>query len=193
MSKKASIRRSARRRSVLSIIASLLIGSAVLRVAFNADMALATGNEGEDSSGAVMCTDSDTPEGLMLALQEREARVSARETQLADRLQALAVVEAELEEKRVALVEAEASLAATLALADSAAEDDLARLTQVYENMKPEDAAALFTEMDPVFSAGFLARMRPELAAAVMTNLDPELAHIISVVLAGRNATVPTE
>ncbi|WP_306456516.1 MotE family protein [Flavimaricola marinus] len=140
-----------------------------------------------------VCGPEDTPAALIEALQEREARVVAREARIADRMQAMAVAEAEIEEKIAELTEAEDSLAALLALANSAAEDDLNRLTAVYENMKPQDAAALFEAMEPAFSAGFMGRMRPESAAAIMTNLESQTAYLISVVLAGRNANAPTE
>ena len=88
---------------------------------------------------------------------------------------------------------AEAKLASTLALADNAAENDLARMTSVYENMKPKEAAALFEEMSPDFAAGFLGRMRPDAAAAIMAGLSAPTAYTVSVVLAGRNASAPTE
>jgi flagellar motility protein MotE (MotC chaperone) len=78
-----------------------------------------------------------------------------------------------------------------LALADGAAEDDLVRLTAVYEAMKPADAAALFQTMAPEFAAGFLGRMRAEAAAAVISGMTPESAYSISVLIAGRNALVP--
>ena len=50
-----------------------------------------------------------------------------------------------------------------------------------------------FEEMTPEFAAGFMARMRPDTAAAVMAGLEPATAYSISVVIAGRNARVPTE
>ena len=78
-----------------------------------------------------------------------------------------------------------------MAYADTAAEGDLARLTAVYENMKPKDAAALFEEMDPDFAAGFLGRMRADSAAGIMAGLSPPVAYSVSVLLAGRNANVP--
>ncbi len=49
---------------------------------------------------------------------------------------------------------------AEASLADVAAENDLQSLTQVYENMKPKDASALFEEMSPEFAAGFLGLAR---------------------------------
>ena len=105
--------------------------------------------------------------------------------------QALALAEEQIEARLAALVAAEEDLAATISVADSAAEEDIARLTAVYENMKPKDAAALFEEMAPEFAAGFLGRMRPDAAGAVMAGLDPKTAYTISVLLAGRNADVP--
>jgi len=57
--------------------------------------------------------------------------------------------------------------------------------------MKPRDTAALFSEMAPGFAAGFLGIMRPDSAAAIMTELEPQTAHLISVMLAGRNASAP--
>ena len=82
-------------------------------------------------------------------------------------------------------------LRATLAKADQAAEKDIARLTSVYENMKPAQAAPLFEAMEPSFAAGFLSRMRPDAAAGILANVDPQAAYTISVLIAGQNASVP--
>jgi flagellar motility protein MotE (MotC chaperone) len=104
---------------------------------------------------------------------------------------ALDLAEAAITARLADLATAEADLKATLSLADGAAENDLARLTAVYESMKPADAAALFTAMAPEFAAGFLGRMRPETAAAVLSGMAPETAYSISALIAGRNALVP--
>ena len=180
----------------MPFIVGLFAISAGIRAAIGADAALAV-----DATQEMMqpvaeletCGPNDTPASLLAALQAREERVAARELQLEDRTQALRVIEAEISEKIDALAQAEASLTAVLAIADTAAENDLSRLTAVYENMKPQDAAALFEQMEPAFSAGFMGRMAPEAAALIMTNLAPETAHLISVVLAGRNASAPVE
>ena len=88
---------------------------------------------------------------------------------------------------------AEEELRAVLALADGAAEGDLARLTAVYESMKPKDAIPLFEKMAPEFAAGFLGRMRPDAAGAILSGLPPDSAYSISAILAGRNATAPQD
>ena len=193
----AGVRRKSR--GVLPVIAVLLVTSAVVRIVGGAGPVLAEelatpAPAPTPEATPVMATETSMlPDELIAALQAREARVADREARLADRLQALRVAEMEIEEKLVALEEAEESLAALLALASSAAENDIARLTQVYENMKPQDSAALFQTMEPAFSAGFIGRMQPEAAAAIMSNIEPETAYLISVILAGRNANAPTE
>lgn len=183
-----------RGRGALLAIALLLGGAAVLRLAHGIGEAAAMIGSGSESPSAPAppATEIDPP-ALLAALRAREARVEERERALAARMQALALVEGEIGRRLAALEAAEARLSATLALAARAAEDDLARLTAVYEAMKPQDAAALFAEMAPEFAAGFLARMRPDAAAAVMAGLPPRLAYTISVLLAGRNAAVPRE
>lgn len=181
-----------RGRGTLHLIAGLLIASAIVRISAQAGPALAQGTDAPDEP------EMDAPpavetDALLAAFQAREARLVAQETQLRDRLQALRVAEVEIEEKLQALRAAEEALSATIALAETASETDLAQLTTVYENMKPKDAAALFEEMTPRFAAGFLGLMRPDAAAQIMTELEPETAYSFSVVLAGRNANVPTQ
>lgn len=188
----------------LFVIATFLIGSAVLRVGNEAGQAMAK----EQPLGSVLSGQDDmadsvvTPQTceppedlrrLMTAFEERETRIETQERALRNRLQALSVADAQVSEKLAALERAEESLKATIALAEVAAEDDLSRLTTVYETMKPKEAAALFEEMDPEFAAGFIGRMRPEIAAGVLAGLSPTAAYTISVVLAGRNAEVPKQ
>jgi len=176
---------------VLPLLAALFLVSGIVRLGLGATAVLANGPEPDLAAVPPGCTAPGAD--LLAAFAERESRLAARETQVADRQQALNVAEVEVAQKLAELVAAETSLAATLALAETAAEDDLGRLTAVYEAMKPQEAAALFQAMAPEFAAGFLGRMRPEPAAAIMAGLDPTTAYSISVILAGRNANVPTE
>ncbi|WP_400085159.1 MotE family protein [Yoonia sp. R78084] len=187
-------RRKKRGLGVLQVITCLLVASAVLRLATEVGPAMA--NEGTDVSveeANVPAADTGATDSLLSALQARERRMTEREAQLTARMEALRVAEEEIDQKLEQLVAAEARLSATIALADTAAESDLAQLTTVYENMKPREAADLFAQMPPRFAAGFLGLMRPDAAASIMTELDPEIAYSFSVVLAGRNADVPTE
>lgn len=186
-------------------VAFLLFGSAFLRLGIEVGPAIAreaAQTESHDASEIDPATaenaGANTPtvgelEQVLRALQARESALKAREIQIEDRMKALEIADAAIEEKMAALVEVEQALSETLALADGASEADLARLTSVYDKMKPKEAAALFEAMDPAFAAGFLARMRPDAAAAILAKVDPQAAYTISVILAGRNASVPKQ
>jgi len=196
---KKKSRRSNGRGSIL-LITALLIASAAVRLGVGAGTAIAEG----DFASQLLIPDSkpgtdgevqpigQTDIGTLLdALMARENRVAEKEDALKVRAKALDVAQIEIERRLTALEQAEKQLGATLARAQTAAEDDLARLTTVYENMKPKEAAALFQAMEPEFAAGFLARMRPDIAAKVMSGLEPQAAYSISAILAGRNALAP--
>jgi flagellar motility protein MotE (MotC chaperone) len=195
---KSSVSSRRRARGVLVVIAALFLASALLRLGDGAGEALARTASGSEGSpdGAALDRSCEPPEDLdavLAAFQDREAGIAAKEEALAERMRLLEAAEQRVSDQLAALSRAEEELRSTMALADNAAEDDLARLTKVYENMKPDRAAALFEEMAPDFAAGFLGRMRPEPAAEIMAELSPRAAHTFSVVLAGRNAEVPTQ
>lgn len=197
MSQKPTRKRSRRvKGGALLLTSVLLIGSATLRLGVQAGPAITremshTAPDPVLEAPHKVTASSEDMQLLLTTLQEREAQLNRREIQMEDRMKALEIADSAIERKLQALVEAEERLGATLALADGASEGDLARLTVVYEKMKPKDAAALFEEMAPEFAAGFLGRMRPTSAASVMAGLSPRAAYTISVILAGRNATVP--
>jgi len=185
-------------RGALVVIAALLAGSALLRLGGDASLALARAAEGvvepkETGPGPAACEPSQDLQRMLDAFAVRDQRLKEREAALRLRRKALEAAEAEIARQIDDLARAEARLRKTVAIADTAAEEDLARLTRVYESMKPARAAALFEKMDPAFAAGFLGRMRPEAAAGIMAALPADAAHGFSVVLAGRNAGAPDE
>ena len=130
---------------------------------------------------------------MVQALQERESRLSDREAALQERLAALDLSEAAITARLAELEAAEARLKEVVSLSDGAAESDIARLTAVYEAMKPADSARLFAEMPADFAAGFLARKRPESAALVLAGMAPDQAFAITATIAGRNALAPSD
>ncbi|SFK91204.1 MotE family protein [Shimia haliotis] len=185
-------------RGSLFVISSFLVLSAVLRIGVGATEAIAREDGPMPSPVAAMSTPQscEPPEdlrALMATFKEREQRITRQEEEIRNRMQALSVADDEVSRKLMQLERAEDNLRNVIAMAESAADDDVSRLTRVYETMKPKNVAALFEEMDPEFAAGFIARMNPESAAGVMAGLSPRAAYTISVVLAGRNANVPTD
>ncbi|SNT03775.1 MotE family protein [Tropicimonas sediminicola] len=187
-------------KSVLTTISLLFLASGLLRMFDGTGAALARGlaaveigREDEQETLFESCEPDAEIRATLQLLRDRAAELDEREAEIAYRAQSLKVAEEEVRINLAALQSAEESLKATLALADGAAEADLDRLTNVYQSMKPKDAAAVFEEMDPSFAAGFLARMRPEVAAEVLAGLSSQKAYTVSVVLAGRNTGVPVE
>lgn len=188
-------------RGTVAVIVTLLVVSALVRLTPNAGAVLANATFADRATPApeqVTGLEADVPsmidvDAMLAMFQEREARIKEQEQEIIERMRILEVADRRVTEQIEALRMAERELRATMALASTAAEDDLARLTSVYENMKPKEAAAVFEEMAPEFAAGFLGRMRPDAAASVMAGMTPEAAYSVSAILAGRNANVPTE
>ncbi len=207
MTSAVSVPRRFRRRAgrgALFLLAILLAASGAMRMGLGIGEALARmpseAVPGEsDGMGAAHAAAGDPldcpapPVAVAEALGLREARVMTQEAALSDRMAALALTEAAVAARLTDLERAEADLSETLARSDGAAEGDLARLTTVYEAMKPKDASALFAAMEPAFAAGFLGRMKPDAAAAILAGMQPEAAYAVSILLAGRNALVPRE
>lgn len=175
----------------LPVLSCLFLTSAALRLAEFDFMAFAQGETGATQAASEQC--AMPPDALGRALSEREARVRAQELILMEREAAVALSLEMIDSRLAGLTAAEETLRKTLSLADKAAEKDIERLVSLYESMRPKDAAPLFEAMDPPFAAGFLGRMRADAAAAVLGGMDPQRAYALSVILAGRNANVPTD
>lgn len=182
-----------RKMGALTVIAALLFASAALRLLGVSNAAFAL--DGQNVAPAVERTADDVAEKtanldtLLDSFQSREQRVIEEEARISARLEQLEKAEKSIAAQLAKLEKAELQLRELLSIADTASEDDVARLTSVYENMKPKAAAIVFEEMAPEFAAGFLARMRPDAAALVMAGLSPKTAYAVSVVLAGRHSS----
>jgi flagellar motility protein MotE (MotC chaperone) len=196
--KKPKSRARLRTRGILILLAAALATSGLLRLgpataAFAEDLSELLAGTSADQSDDVPAPKPQDVAVVLAALQEREAVLEERENKLSQRLDALNLAEERVSSKLQELTKAEETLAATMAIAKTAAADDLSRLTTLYENMKPKQAIPLFEAMEPEFAAGFIAQMKPAIAAQIMAGMDPQTSYAISVVLAGRNAAAPTQ
>jgi flagellar motility protein MotE (MotC chaperone) len=178
-------------RGALAIVAVILASSGALRLGSGIGRALAEAPTHVAATTADPKTCPAPPLALAQALSDREARVKAEEAAIEERKAALALADQAIAKRMGELQSAEEEMKKTLSIADGAAEADLARLTAIYEAMKPADAAPLFNKMDPEFAAGFLGRMHPEAAAAILSGMDSDAAYSISALIAGRNALAP--
>lgn len=125
-------------------------------------------------------------------LARQRAELEERAQTLNQRAEELSEIESRMATRLEQLQIARDLLAAETARARDAAEEDVAHLAKMYEELKPKVAGKLFDRMDPVFAAGFLSRMRPEAGAAVIGSMQPERAYAVSVILASRNLGLST-
>ncbi len=195
MSAALPIARPATRLGALGVIGALFLASAGVRLteAARAQEGAAPVDALAAGQSAPGCLPEPGVAEMLARIRARETEIDTRAGALEDRLQALRLAEETAAARLAELTAAEEALAATLAIADAAAERDVAQLTSVYEAMKPRLAGELFAQMEPEFAAGFVMRMRPEAAGAILSEIDPQRAYAISAILAGRNARAPIE
>jgi len=190
-------------KGTLAVVGMLFLLSGVFRFATEAGQVFAQESL-ESPAEATADSEFSTLESMDLArpkhlthalkaIQNREARLLERENEMVERERTVEAAEDAIRAELQKLQHAEDSLRETLTLASEAAENDLTQLTNMYSNMKPKQAAALFEQMEASFAAGFLYRMPADSAARVMAGMTPQKAYVVSVELAGRNADIPLE
>ena len=183
----------------LFLIAGLLFLSALMRFSLHADDAWAFAQpspkeqpEEVQERALNFCAQNGEPEALILALEEKRQRLAQQEDALRTQELVQKISIARIKDQLKELEAAETALSDMIARAELAAEKDVSQLIAVYSAMKPKQAALLFEEMDATFASGFLGLMKPRIAADIMADLSPEKAYVLSVLLAGRNASVPS-
>ena len=60
----------------------------------------------------------------------------------------------------------------------------------MYGSMKPDQAAAIFDQMEPDFAGNFLRLMRSEQAGLIMASMETRKAYAVSLKLAELNADI---
>jgi len=181
----------------LLILSVFLILSGFLRFASGPVLALATDQMKSEDAHEVEATAVVAPDqSLDLWIEEltdRDEALAEAEAKLAREQEELALAKELIAKQLSALEEAQEVLRKNLHAAGETAAGDVTQLTQMYQRMKPKEAAAIFERMDPQFAAGFLARMKPDAAAAIMAGLKPGTAYTFSAILAGRNASLANQ
>lgn len=124
---------------------------------------------------------------LAVELKRRRAELDRREAALVEREQLLQAVEARIKLRLEEMAKAQEKLANTAAMVEDAAGRDVRHLVEMYQQMKPKQAGAIFDTMAPNFAAGFLGQMDASAAGLILANMQPEKAYAVSLLLAGRN------
>ena len=113
-------------------------------------------------------------------LNERKRELDAREEELNRMESELAAQKSDLEKRLDQLEQTRKHISSTLE--DKVQTDDkkIDNLVQMYSNMKPQQAAKVFENMDEDLAVEILARMKRKPAAEVMNLVKPEKAQVFS-------------
>ncbi|NVJ97547.1 MAG: hypothetical protein HWE25_05305 [Alphaproteobacteria bacterium] len=121
---------------------------------------------------------------LISQLRQRRENLEARAQQLDIQEQLLASTEKRINDKIVQLQELEVRIKQHLRLFEDAEEKQLAAIVEVYEKMKPKDAAPRFEALALQTQVDLVSKMRPAKVAALMEQMSPQKASILTTELA---------
>ena len=118
-------------------------------------------------------------------LNERKKELDAREEELARTEQELQAQKAELEKRMGELEQTRKNISSVLEEKVQADDKKVDNLVQVYSNMKPQQAAKAFEEMDEGLAIEILGRMKKKNAAEIMNLVKSEKVKVLSEKYAG--------
>lgn len=126
---------------------------------------------------------------LLLRLRERREQLSGRERQLDLREQMLKAMENSLQNK-LKVIENSPDFAGIGADGKPKAPSErLKGLVQMYETMKPKDAARILSRLDTRLLADLARAMNPRRMSAILASMDSEAAERLTLALAGAAGT----
>ncbi|MEM6901983.1 MAG: hypothetical protein AAF556_01925 [Pseudomonadota bacterium] len=123
---------------------------------------------------------------LLQELSERRQSLNDRERGLDQRAALLDAAEARFEEKLTELTGLRDQISQLLEQHSDQQEAQLQSLVQIYESMKPKDAARIFDTLDMDVLLDVIARMQQVRSAAVLAEMQPNRAKDVTLQLADR-------
>ena len=124
-----------------------------------------------------------TPEhfqNLLKELQREKRRIGAKEAEIAKKEAFVKNLDATLQARANELIALEQRLVALSLEAQRTKDERIEKLSGVYENMDPEQAARAIEEMDPNLAVAILLRVRKREAGRILGAMDPQKASKIS-------------
>jgi flagellar motility protein MotE (MotC chaperone) len=118
-------------------------------------------------------------------LNDRKKELDAREEELNRMDQELQVQKAELEKRLSELENTRRGISSVLEEKVQADDKKIENLVQMYSNMKPQQAARAFEEMDEGLAIEILGRMKKKNAAEIMNLVKAEKVKVLSEKYAG--------
>ncbi|WP_017999316.1 hypothetical protein [Paracoccus sp. N5] len=168
------------RRPLLSFLGGVMVLAAAGQAVMLMDGFSRLTAHAEPSELMSGCT--DVPEAVALAdtLRERSLRIDRYMQDMQRRKDEIATAEKQLTEKLVELRKLKQQIGSNEQGYAQAQNDDIARLIAVYDQMKPEQAAMVLSNLPPDFAAQILARVQPETGARIMASVEPGQAAVLT-------------
>lgn len=123
---------------------------------------------------------------VLQQLAKRREALDARERTVSDREALIAAADAKLAARIGQLGDLKKQIEDLLLKADKTGDEDIARLTKVYENMKPKDAAPVMARLSDDVRLPIAAAMKDKSLAAILSAMPEEKAQEITEKLALR-------
>lgn len=127
---------------------------------------------------------SQTELDLLQNLSKRREELDEREKKLELRDNVLKGTEAKIEQKITELKTLKTEVEEKLALYNEHEASKVKSLVKIYENMKPQDAARIFEEIDMVVLLDVAGRMQEKKLAPVLAKMNPKRAKDLTMALA---------
>lgn len=133
------------------------------------------------------CT--DVPEAVVLAdeLRIRALRIERYSQELERKKAEIRDAETSLQSTLTEIAQARNSKGRKTSSASKEVSDDVLRLVALYDQMKPEQAAGVLSNLPPDFAAEILMRVQPENGARIIASIDPNHAAILTSFMGARS------
>lgn len=123
---------------------------------------------------------------ILQNLSERRGELDARDVDFDTQLPLLIAAEAKAQERIDELTALRTEIQGLLGQVSEREQAEVDRLVQVYQAMRPRDAAPVFATLSDDVRLPVAAAMRPRALAAIMAEMEPAAARILTQRLAAR-------
>ena len=142
-------------------------------------------NESKDSKFDVLDMDSEKVKSLMSLSKKRDS-LNDRENNVKEKEAILLAVEKKIDEKTANLEKMQKHLNEIMNVKDSTEKKSTERLVQMYEKMKPADAAAILEGLDLATNIELMENFKETKASAILAVMDRTKARYLTMQLAQR-------
>tara|TARA_R110002012_G_scaffold41259_9_gene113069 strand:- start:1689 stop:2549 length:861 start_codon:yes stop_codon:yes gene_type:complete len=127
---------------------------------------------------------------LLQDLSKRRKELDAREQTVIQKEGLLTAAEDRIDKKIVELQKVRTEIEGLIKTYDEQEEEEIKGLVQIYEKMKPKDAARIFDELDMEILLKVFDRMKASKSASLLANMRPQKAKEVTSRIAERR-TIP--